>query len=257
MQRRTQGEIDRIAAACSIVHRVQMALEAAVTPGVTTLTLDELAEATIRDHGGEPAFKGYHDFPASICASLNDEAVHGFPRPTPLRDGDLLCVDVGVKLDGWFGDGAFTIPVGAVDASIQGLLETTRSALAAGVEAARAGNRLSDISHAVESAAVDRGASVIRAYGGHGIGRQLHEEPHIPNYGRPGRGPRLKPGHVFAIEPILSLGQPEVVVDEDGWTTRTKDGSPAAHFEHTVAVTDQGPSRLTLPTGAPAVGLAV
>lgn len=256
MQRRTIDEIERIRAACAIVHQVQMALEAAVLPGVTTLALDELAEATIRDRGGEPAFKGYHDFPASICASLNAEAVHGFPRAEPLSAGDVLCVDVGVRLDGWYGDGAFTIAVGPVDAAAEGLLAATRNALAAGIAAAQPGNRLSDISYAVGAAADEAGVSVIREYGGHGIGRQLHEEPHIPNYGRPGRGTRLAPGHVFAIEPILSGGRPEVVIDDDGWTTRTRDGSLAAHFEHTVAVTADGPRVLTLPAGQPAVGAA-
>ena len=249
MHRRSPSQVEGIRAACVIVHQVQAALEAAAVPGVSTLHLDELAEATIRDRGGEPAFKGYHGFPASICASVNDEAVHGLPRPGPLREGDLLCVDVGVQLDAWFGDGAFTIPIGEVDRPVRGLLDTTRAALAAGVDAARPGNRLSDISHAVESAAAAGGVSVIRDYGGHGIGRHLHEDPHLPNHGAPGRGPHLKPGHVLAIEPILSLGRPEVVVDEDGWTTRTRDGSFAAHFEHTVAVTGKGPCLLTADPG--------
>ncbi len=249
MHRRSPSEIEGIRAACAVVHEVQIALEAAAGPGVSTLLLDELAETTIRDLGGEPAFKGYQGFPASICASVNDEAVHGLPRPEPLKDGDLLCVDVGVQLDGWFGDGAFTVSLGCVDRRVRGLVGTTRAALRAGVDAARPGNRLSDISHAVESAAVAGGVCVIREYGGHGIGRHLHEDPHLPNHGAPGRGPRLKPGHVLAIEPILSLGGAEVVVDEDGWTTRTKDGSFAAHFEHTVAVTEDGPSLLTLAPG--------
>ena len=256
MRRRSPAQVEGIRAACVIVHEVQVALEAAAGPGVSTLFLDELAEATIRDRGGEPAFKGYHGFPASICASVNDEAVHGLPRSEPLREGDLLCVDVGVQLDGWFGDGAFTIPLGEVNRSVRCLLDTTRAALAAGVDAARPGNRLSDISHAVESAAAAGGVSVIREFGGHGIGRHLHEDPHLPNHGLPGRGPRLKPGHVLAIEPILSLGRPEVVVDPDGWTTRTRDGSFAAHFEHTVAVTEEGPGLLTLAPGQPVLGAA-
>ncbi|HJP31108.1 MAG TPA: type I methionyl aminopeptidase [Candidatus Latescibacteria bacterium] len=252
---RSAAEIDSIRAASTIVHSVQIALEAAVAPGVSTQQLDELAEATIRDRGGIPAFKGYHDFPSSICASINAEAVHGFPRDEPLQDGDVVCVDVGVKLDGWFGDGAFTIGVGQISAEARQLLATTRGALDAGIEAAVAGGRLTDISHAVELAATAGGASVIREYGGHGIGRGLHEDPHILNYGPAGRGPRLKVGHVFAIEPILSLGSPEVVVAEDGWTTVTTDGSLAAHFEHTVALTADGPSVLTLPAGQPAVGV--
>lgn len=246
MHRRSPSEIDGIRAACAVVHQVQSAVEAAASPGVSTLSLDELAEATIRDRGGEPAFKGHHGFPASICASVNDEAVHGLPRTEPLEEGDLLCVDVGVQLDGWFGDGAFTIVLGHVDRRVRGLVNTTRAALESGVAAARPGNRLSDISHAIESAAAAGGVSVIREFGGHGIGRHLHEDPHLPNHGPPGRGPHLRAGHVLAIEPIFSLGQPGIVVDEDGWTARTRDGSFAAHFEHTVAVTEDGPSLLTL-----------
>lgn len=251
---RSAAEIDCIRAACTIVHSVQMALEAAVKPGVSTQQLDELAEATIRDRGGVPAFKGYHGFPASICASINAEAVHGFPRAEPLQEGDVVCVDVGVILDGWYGDGAFTMGVGSIHETTRGLLDTTRAALAAGVEAAVVGGRLTDISHAVEQAAAAGGATVIREYGGHGIGRELHEDPHILNYGPAGRGPRLKAGYVFAIEPILSLGSADVVVAADGWTTVTTDDSLAAHFEHTVALTADGPSILTLPAGQPAVG---
>jgi methionyl aminopeptidase len=254
---RSAAEIDHIRAACIIVHSVQMALETAVAPGVSTQQLNELAEATIRDRGGTPAFKGYHDFPASICTSVNAEAVHGFPRAEPLRDGDVVCVDVGVKLDGWFGDGAFTIGVGLLTDEVHRLLTTTRAALEAGIDAAVPGGRLSDISHAVEMAALAGGATVIREYGGHGIGRDLHEDPHILNYGPADRGPRLRAGHVLAIEPILSLGSSEVEVAADGWTTTTTDGSLAAHFEHTVALTADGPSILTLPAGQPAVGVPV
>lgn len=252
---RSPAEIDSIRAACTIVHSVQMALEAAVVPGVSTQQLDELAEATIRDQGGVPAFKGYCDFPASICASINAEAVHGFPRPSPLNDGDVVCVDVGVKLDGWFGDGAFTIGVGNISPEVRQLLSTTRASLDAGIEAFVAGGRLTDISHAVELAALAGGATVIREYGGHGIGRSLHEDPHILNYGPANRGPLLKVGHVFAIEPILSLSSADVEVADDGWTTVTTDGSIATHFEHTVALTSDGPVALTLPVGQPAVGV--
>lgn len=255
--RRTPAQIDRIRAACAIVHEVQTVLEAVVAPGVATVDLDRLAEAAIRDRGGEPAFKGYHGFPASICASVNAEAVHGFPRPEPLRAGDVLCVDVGVRLGGWYGDGAFTVVVGEASRAVEHLLAVTRAALEAGIAAAQPGRRISDISAAVGTAAAEGGVSVIREYGGHGIGRALHEDPHIPNYGRPGRGCRLEPGYVLAIEPILSLGRPEVRTAEDGWTALTRDGSPVAHFEHTVAVTPNGPSVLTLPVGRPAVGVAV
>lgn len=244
--RRSADEIDAIHAACRIVSQVHEVLAQQIAPGVSTSALDALAEETIRSHAAEPAFKGYHGFPASICASVNAEAVHGFPRPDPLQEGDVLCVDVGVRLDGWYGDGAFTLAVGELAPDVQRLLQATQRALEAGVQAARPGNRVSDISHAVEQVAREAGVAVIREYGGHGIGRELHEEPHIPNHGSPGRGPRLQAGQVVAIEPIFSLGSAEVVVDEDGWTTRTKDGSAAAHFEHTVAITDEGPRALTL-----------
>ncbi|MBT6143955.1 MAG: type I methionyl aminopeptidase [Gemmatimonadetes bacterium] len=249
--RRSPDEIEAIRAACLIVSQVHGALAQRIAPGVSTATLDALAEETIRSNGGaEPAFKGYHGFPASICASVNDEAVHGFPRPAALEEGDVLCVDVGVRLNGWYGDGAFTLAVGDLDPDVERLLQATLRALEAGVQAARPGNRVSDISHAVEQVAREAGVAVIREYGGHGIGRELHEEPHIPNHGAPGRGPRLQAGQVVAIEPIFSLGAAEVVVDEDGWTTRTKDGSAAAHFEHTVAITEAGPCPLTLPQAA-------
>jgi methionyl aminopeptidase len=230
------------------VFLVQQALVAAARPGVSTLELDRLAEETIRGHGAHPAFKGYHGFPASICASVNDEAVHGFPRPEALHTGDILSVDVGVKLDGYFGDGAFSLGVGFITSAQQHLLDTTRAALHDGISKARSRGRLSDISHAIQSRAEANGMSVVREFGGHGIGRALHEAPHIPNYGSPGRGPKLQPGLVVAIEPILSMGKPDVVVAEDGWTTSTRDGTTVAHFEHTVAVTDDGPDVLTLPS---------
>lgn len=245
--RKNPAELDGIWASCQVVFQVQEALEAAIAPGVTTLELDRLAERTIRACGGRPAFKGYHGFPASICASVNEEVVHGFPSRRPLRQGDLLSVDVGVELEGFYGDGAFTCGVGTLSGPARRLVETTRACLQAGIAQARVGKRLSDISHAVQSCAEAAGLAVVRQYGGHGIGRALHEDPHLSNYGPPGRGARLKPGLVLAIEPILSLGDHEVAVDEDGWTTRTRDGSLAAHFEHTVAITERGPWILTLP----------
>lgn len=244
---RTPEEIEKIRASCRIVFLVQEALVAAARPGVSTLELERLAEETIRNHGASPAFKGYHGFPSSICASVNDEAVHGFPRPEPLHAGDILSVDVGVELDGYFGDGAFTLGVGTITSGEQHLLDTTRAALDDGISKARACGRLSDISHAIQSRAEANGMSVVREFGGHGIGQALHEAPHIPNYGSPGRGPKLKPGLVVAIEPILSMGKPDVVVAEDGWTTSTCDGTSVAHFEHTVAITADGPDVLTLP----------
>ena len=245
--RKNPAELGRIRASCQVVFQVQQVLEAAIAPGVTTLELDHLAEQTIRACGGRPAFKGYHGFPASICASVNEEVVHGFPSRRPLCQGDLLSVDVGVELEGFYGDGAFTCGVGAISSPAQRLVETTRACLQAGIAQARNGNHLSDISHAVQSCAEAAGLAVVRQYGGHGIGRALHEDPHLANYGPPGRGARLQPGLVLAIEPILSLGDHHVKVDKDGWTTRTRDGSLAAHFEHTVAITAQGPWILTLP----------
>lgn len=248
---RTAAEIDRIRASCQIVFAVQRQLEEAIAPGVTTLELDALAESTIRASGAVPAFKGYHGFPASICASLNAEAVHGFPSARPLKAGDILSVDVGVKLDGYFGDGAFTIGVGPLADRPQRLLDATRASLRDGIAQARPGNRLTDISHAIQRRAEGEGFAIVRDFGGHGIGQALHEEPHVPNHGRPGKGVRLKAGMVLAIEPILSMGSAKVDVDEDGWTTRTTDRSPAAHFEHTIALTDDGPEILTLPPQPP------
>ena len=243
----TPSDINHIRTACHLVYRAQQALREAIGPGVTTVELDELAEATIRAGSAIPAFKGYGGFPYTICASINAEAVHGFPRPEPLQRGDILSVDVGVELDGFFGDAAFTVAVGASSPESDRLLNTTAAALDDAIAAARPGARLSDISHAVESRARAGGLSVVREYGGHGIGRTLHGEPHIPNYGKPGRGAVLVPGYVLAIEPILSLGDPEVEVGDDGWTALTVDGSPVAHFEHTIAITATGAEILTLP----------
>ncbi len=248
--RKNPAAIERIRASCQVVFLVQQALEAAIAPGVTTLELDALAEKTIRACGAMPAFKGYRGFPASICASVNDEAAHGFPGRRRLCAGDLLSVDVGVELGGYYGDGAFTVGVGPIGTAETRLLEATRACLEVGIRRARPGNRLSDISHAVQSCAEEAGFAVVREFGGHGIGRALHEEPHVSNYGPPGRGARLQPGFVLTVEPILSMGGAEVVVDGDGWTTRTRDGAPAAHFEHTIAITAQGPRILTLPRGS-------
>ena len=246
---RKPPEIARIRASCQIVWQVQQALQKAVHPGVSTLELDELAESTIRERGAIPAFKGYRGFPATICASINAEAVHGFPGPAPLAAGDLVSVDVGVELDGYFGDGAFTLGVGPISETCQRMLDTTRAALGDAIAAAQPRARLSDISHAVQSRAESGGLSVIQEYGGHGIGRSLHEDPHIPNHGPPGRGVVLKPGYVVAIEPILSMGDPDIELAGNGWTVLTRDRSPVAHFEHTIAITENGPLILTLPEG--------
>ncbi|NKB67064.1 MAG: type I methionyl aminopeptidase [Candidatus Latescibacteria bacterium] len=246
--RRTPEEIERIRASCQIVYQVQQALEEAVAPGVTTLELDRMAEELIRDEGAVPAFKGYHGFPASICASVNTEIVHGFPRSQPLQEGDIVTIDVGVLLEGYYGDGAFTLGLEPLSSQCSHLLRETSRCLELGIAQARPRGRLSDISHAVQTHAEANGLTVIRDFSGHGIGRALHEEPNVLNYGPPGKGPRLQPGFVLAIEPILGLGSDGVDTAADGWTTTTQDGSLAAHFEHTVAITEHGPEILTLPS---------
>lgn len=247
ISRRSPAEIERIRASCQIVFLVQQALKERIAPGVTPHQLDALAEEIIRDHQARPAFKGYNGFPATICASVNDQIVHGIPDGTSLREGDIISVDVGVQLNGYYGDAAFTVGLGPIDPPTRHLIGTTRTCLELAIDQARAGNRLSDISHAIQTHAEAEGMSIVRQFGGHGIGRALHEDPHINNYGPPNKGPRLRSGFVLAIEPILSLGDPELLVGDDGWTTRTRDGQPAAHSEHTVAITENGPRVLTLP----------
>jgi methionyl aminopeptidase len=216
-----------------------------VQPGVTTQELDELAEAYIRSQGGVPTFLGYKGFPASLCLSPNDMVVHGIPGPYELQEGDILSVDVGVTLDGFVADAAFTHPVGEISQDATRLLEVGQAALAAGVAQARAGNRLTDISHAVQSVTEAAGFSVIRSLVGHGVGRSMHEDPQIPNFGEPGRGPLLQPGMTLAIEPMINAGGPDVYLHDDHWSISTEDGSLSCHFEHTVAVTESGPRILT------------
>ena len=244
---RNRDEIEAIRAAAQLVGRTLRVLAGEVRPGVTTERLDRIAEEFIRDHGARPAFKGYRGFPASICPSVNAEVVHGIPGPYTLRDGDIVGIDVGVEKDGYFGDAALTLPVGDVPERAKRLLEVTREALLKGVAQARAGNRVGDISHAVQRHAEQHGFSVVRTLVGHGIGREMHEEPQVPNYGPAARGPRLMAGQVLAIEPMVNAGGPEVVVQPDGWTVVTKDGSLSAHFEHTVAVGAKGPEILSDP----------
>ena len=234
-------EAGRLVALCHLV------VAEAIRPGVTTRELDRIAEEFIRQNGGIPTFKGYCGYPASICVSVNDEVVHGIPGPRVLREGDIVSVDIGVTYRGFVGDAAFTWPVGKVSELARRLLDVTREALAAGIAQSRPGNRLTDISHAVQTLAEAHGFSVVREFVGHGIGRQMHEEPQVPNYGPPGQGPVLLPGMVLAIEPMVNAGGAEVCVDEDRWTVRTRDGSLSAHFEHTVAITRDGPQILTLP----------
>ncbi|MGB9904290.1 MAG: type I methionyl aminopeptidase [Desulfotomaculales bacterium] len=219
----------------------------AIAPGVTTGELDRLAEDFIRAKGGRPAFKGLYGFPASICASVNEEVVHGIPGLRRLENGDIISIDIGVEINGYYGDAAVTFPVGEIGEEAKRLLKVTEEALYAGIAMARAGRRLSDISHAVQSYVESRGFSVVRDYVGHGIGKSMHEDPQVPNFGPPGRGPRLAPGMTLAIEPMINAGTHEVIVLADRWTVVTKDGKLSAHFEHTVAVTGGEPEILTRP----------
>ena len=251
---KTPGQLQAMRAAGLVVARALAAVTARVKPGVSTGELDELAEQTIRDAGAVPSFKGYHGFPASICASVNEQIVHGIPsRQQVLADGDLLSVDCGAILDGWHGDSAVTLPVGTVTEADLKLSEATRASMLAGIAAAVIGAKLSDVSYAIERAslaaaeadAVDYG--IVRDYGGHGIGTSMHMEPFLANYGKPGRGPRLRAGMALAIEPMLTMGDPEAVELDDGWTVVTEDKSRAAHWEHSVAITDDGPWVLTAP----------
>ena len=234
-----------------VVARTLGALAAAVKPGVSTGELDELAEAEIRAAGATPSFKGYHGYPAVICTSVNDEIVHGIPSRTRiLRDGDIVSIDCGAIVGGWHGDAALTVGVGTISAEHARLLQACEAALWRGLTQARAGGRLGDISHAVEASVAASGSyGVVEEYTGHGIGSAMHMDPPVPNYGRPGRGPRLRPGMALAIEPMVMLGGPETVLLDDDWTVTTADGSWAAHFEHTVAITADGPWVLTAEDG--------
>jgi methionyl aminopeptidase len=244
---RTRDEIARIREACLVVHDILRELAAAAVPGTTTAELDRLAQARTRAHGAEPAFLGYHGYPAAVCVSLNDEVVHGIPSPDRvLRDGDIVGLDFGVVLKGWYGDSAVTVPVGRASAPALALLDVTAGALSAAVAAARPDARVGDLGAAVQAHVEPRGFAVVRDFVGHGIGRRLHEPPQVPNFGVPGSGPRLRPGMVLALEPMVNAGGFQVETLEDGWTAVTQDGSLSAHFEHTVAVTEDGPEILTL-----------
>ena len=243
---RSATEIARMRTANQLVADVLGVLEAAVAPGVTTLDLDQLAERLVREGGAEPAFKGYRGFPATLCASVNEQVVHGIPAATTvLREGDIISLDLGVKMGGFYGDSAVTVPVGRVPEKTQSLLRVTRESLDLALQQVRPGGRLSDLGHAVQTWVEKHGFSIVREFVGHGIGEKLHEEPQIPNYGQPGRGPKLAVGMVLAIEPMVAMGKPETRVLNDGWTAVTRDGSLAAHFEHTVAVSPSGCEVLT------------
>jgi methionyl aminopeptidase len=243
--KKSPEEIDRMAAAGSVLVRCLKLLEGKVREGVTTGELDEAAERFIRSQGGEPAFKGYRGFPGSICASPNSMVVHGIPGPYELQRGDLISIDVGVVLDGWVADAARTFPVGQVTPVAHKLLDTTKAALLDAVEQCRPGQRLGDVSHAVQARVEGDGLSVVRSLVGHGIGRSMHEDPQVPNFGEAGRGPLLEEGMVLAVEPMVNAGRHMVRMGDDGWAIFSQDGSLAAHFEFTIAVTAEGPRILT------------
>ena len=243
---RSAAELERMREAGRLVGEVLTELTAAVAPGVSTAELDEIAERRIRQAGATPAFKGYHGYPATICASINDEVIHGIPSGRRvLAEGDVISIDVGAALDGYYGDSAVTLPVGPVSEQAATLLRVTEESLYKAIEQARPGRRVSDIGHAVQRHVEAFGFSVVREFVGHGIGVRMHEEPQVPNYGEPGHGPRLAEGMVLAIEPMVNAGKPAVKVLADGWTAVTRDGSLSAHFEHTVAVTAGEPWILT------------
>ncbi len=243
--RKSKREIETMARAGQVVAEVLELMADTVRAGITTADLDRVAEERIRSRRGVPTFKGYRGFPASICASPNSMVVHGIPGPYRLDEGDLISVDVGVTLDGFVADSAYTFAVGEVEPETQRLLDVCQASLEAAIAEATVGNRIGDISAAVQRTTEEAGFSVIRTLVGHGVGRSMHEEPQIPNYGDPGRGPDLTQGMTLAIEPMINAGGPEVVLEDDGWSITTADGSLSAHFEHTVAITDDGPLVLT------------
>ena len=242
---KSQKEIDKMRAAGQLVGRVLQELRGMAAPGVTTLEIDRAAEKMIRNGGAYPTFKGYNGFPFSICASVNEQVVHGFPSEYQLKEGDIFSIDVGATLDGFVGDTATTVAVGQVSEDRLQLMRITEECLQLAIEQCRAGNHLGDIGFAVQSHAEAHGYSIVRDYVGHGIGRRMHEDPQIPNYGKPGKGPKIKKGYVFALEPMVNMGSLHTKTFKDGWTVVTVDGRPSAHFEHTVAITEEGPEVLT------------
>lgn len=242
---KSAAEIEKLRRSGRIVREILEEMRAAVRPGISTLDLEHLAEQRVRDYGVKPAFRGYRGYPCCLCASVNQEIVHGIPSKRVLQNGDIVSLDMGVIADGFYGDSAITAPVGEISEPLQRLLEVTEESLRCAISKARLGNRLFDISAAVQQHAEKAGFSVVREFVGHGIGRELHEEPQVPNFGRPGRGPLLKEGMVLAIEPMVNAGGPDVRVLEDKWTAVTADGAYSAHFEHMVAITRNGPDVLT------------
>lgn len=242
---KSAAEIEKLRRSGRIVREILEEMRAAVKPGLSTLDLEHLAEQRVRDYGVKPAFRGYRGYPCCLCASVNQEIVHGIPSKRVLQNGDIVSLDMGVIADGYYGDSAITAPVGEISEPLQRLLKVTEESLRCAISKARVGNRLFDISAAVQQHAEKAGFSVVREFVGHGIGRELHEEPQVPNFGRPGHGPLLKEGMVLAIEPMVNAGGPDVRVLDDKWTAVTADGAYSAHFEHMVAITRNGPDVLT------------
>lgn len=242
---KSRKEIEKMQAAGQLVGQVLQELRKIVAPGMTTLEVDAAGDKMIRDAGAYPTFKGYHGFPFSICASVNEQVVHGFPSRYELKEGDIFSIDVGVTLDGFVGDTAATIPVGHVSDDCLKLIRVTEECLDLAIEQCRVGNHVGDIGAVVQRHAEAHGYSVVRDYVGHGIGRRMHEDPQIPNYGKPGKGPKIKKGYVFAVEPMINMGSHYTKVLQDGWTVVTIDGRPSAHAEHTIAITEEGPEVLT------------
>ncbi len=239
---KTDEEIEMMRASNQLVGKTLGEVARWIAPGITTLRLDQIAEQFIRDNGGIPGFKGYGGFPGTLCISVNENVVHGFPSSYVLREGDIVSVDCGAIIDGYNGDSAYTFCVGEVAPEVKALLKATKESLYIGIQQAVAGKRIGDISNAIQTYCEAKGYSVVREMCGHGIGRKLHEDPEVPNYGRRGCGPLLKKGMCIAIEPMINLGSRNIVIERDGWTTRTRDRKPSAHFEHTVAISQDGPA---------------
>jgi methionyl aminopeptidase len=245
--RKSAEQLAKMRQAGRVVAEMHEKVRAAIRPGVTTLELDAVARKVLDKRGARSNFLNYHGFPAVICTSPNDVIVHGIPGTYRLKEGDIISIDCGAIIDGWHGDAAFTAPVGAISPEAARLVEVTEASLYAGIEQMVDGNRISDIGHAVQGVAEAAGYSVVREYVGHAIGTAMHEKPEVPNYGPPGKGPKLRPGMVFAVEPMVNLGAKETRTLDDGWSVVTLDGSLSAHFEHTIAITDNGPEVLTVP----------
>jgi methionyl aminopeptidase len=243
---RSEHEIELIAKSCLVVAKTLHLARQMVSVGITTAEIDKELSKFIKSEGGRPAFKGFQGYPANTCISVDEQVVHGIPNKKKLKEGSIVGVDLGVEINGYYGDAARTFPVGNISKEKQHLINVTKRSLYTGIEFARPGNRLSDISHAIQTVVEEQGYSIVRELVGHGIGRSLHEEPQIPNYGKPHRGPRLKRGMVFAIEPMVNMGNHEVVTESDNWTVSTADGSPSAHWEHTIVITDGKPMILTM-----------